>query len=229
LVNYTYSAFGQRTVTGDATQADAFGFTGREHDSETGLLYYRARYMDPGLGRFTSEDPIGFASADYNLGRYVGNSPLNGIDSSGLITKADYQAVKAAAVAAARKCAHAIGVKIVEKGVEIGIYMFLAEFKANTQIYVGHTLDEFENRKKAHNYRLAKKKAIEFVKLSFEPVLRVAKGTGKDKIKKLEEFFIRYVEKNLGAVDSTGKNEHILNKRHATRKDLKFGCDDFVK
>jgi hypothetical protein len=36
------------------------------------------------LQRFTSEDPIGFASGDYNLYGYVGNNPINFTDPLGL-------------------------------------------------------------------------------------------------------------------------------------------------
>ena len=43
-------------------------------DTATGLIYYRARWFDPRIGRFISEDPIGFAAGDTNLSRYVGNS-----------------------------------------------------------------------------------------------------------------------------------------------------------
>ncbi len=35
-------------------------YTGREYDAESGLYYYRARYYNPTIGRFLSEDPIGF-------------------------------------------------------------------------------------------------------------------------------------------------------------------------
>jgi len=35
-----------------------FGFTGRYHDGETGLIYFRARYMSTTLGRFTGRDPV---------------------------------------------------------------------------------------------------------------------------------------------------------------------------
>jgi RHS repeat-associated protein len=59
-------------------------YTGREPDAATGLIYYRARWFDPRLGRFISEDPIGFAAGDANLSRYVGNSTPNAVDPSGL-------------------------------------------------------------------------------------------------------------------------------------------------
>ncbi|MBC6419043.1 MAG: hypothetical protein GDA44_09775, partial [Prochloron sp. SP5CPC1] len=58
-----------------------YGFTGRELDPITGLVYYRARYYDG--ERFISEDPIGFGGGDGNLYRYVGNSPTNFTDPLG--------------------------------------------------------------------------------------------------------------------------------------------------
>lgn len=45
--------------------------------------YYRARYYDPGVQRFTSEDPLGFSGGDANLHSYVGNSPVNFVDPTG--------------------------------------------------------------------------------------------------------------------------------------------------
>src|SRR5437016_3358727 len=39
---------------------------------------------DPTTGRWTSEDPTGFAGGDANLYRYVGNNPTNATDPSGL-------------------------------------------------------------------------------------------------------------------------------------------------
>ena len=44
---------------------------------------YRARYYDPSTQRFLSQDPIGFASGDFNFYRYVGNSPLSNTDPFG--------------------------------------------------------------------------------------------------------------------------------------------------
>jgi len=79
---YDYGTFGDPLV-GSGLSLPQIGFTGREFDSETGLMYYRARYYDPVIGRFLSEDPIGFAGGDSNLSRYVLNSPYGYRDPSG--------------------------------------------------------------------------------------------------------------------------------------------------
>jgi RHS repeat-associated protein len=83
IVNHiSYDSFGK--VVSQTSNLDfRYGYTGREQDNETGLDYYRARYYDAALGRFISEDPIGFAAGDTNIYRYVGNSPTNAIDPSG--------------------------------------------------------------------------------------------------------------------------------------------------
>ena len=81
--HFVYDSFGNRT---EATSADfRFGYTGRELDAETGLYYYRARYYDAAVGRFISEDPIGFSAGDTNLYRYVFNNATNYTDPSGKI------------------------------------------------------------------------------------------------------------------------------------------------
>ena len=49
-----------------------------------GFNYMRARYYDPSVGRFVSEDPLGFGGGDVNLMSYVGNQPINRVDPSGL-------------------------------------------------------------------------------------------------------------------------------------------------
>lgn len=48
-----------------------------------GLYYYRARYYDPAVGRFISEDPIGFADGE-NFYLYAGNDPVGITDPFGL-------------------------------------------------------------------------------------------------------------------------------------------------
>lgn len=74
-----FDGWGQRIAGSGLTPR--FGFTGREPD-ETGLVYHRARYLDPSLGRFTQRDPIGL-NGGLHAYAYVGNSPQNAIDPSG--------------------------------------------------------------------------------------------------------------------------------------------------
>jgi RHS repeat-associated protein len=57
---------------------------GRERDAESGIYYYRARYYDPKIGRFISEDPIRF-DADINFYSYVRNQPTRLVDPFGLV------------------------------------------------------------------------------------------------------------------------------------------------
>ncbi len=85
LVNqYRYKPFGADDQGfPQGTVPNSFKFAGREFDTETGLYYMRARYYDPQLARFISEDPIGLAGG-INLYTYVNNNPVNGTDPSGL-------------------------------------------------------------------------------------------------------------------------------------------------
>ncbi len=78
-----YDSFGNITSQTNPAVNFRYGYTGQEFDKETGQYYYRARYYDAGIGRFLSEDPIGFDSGDANLYRYVGNRPLDHVDPFG--------------------------------------------------------------------------------------------------------------------------------------------------
>jgi RHS repeat-associated protein len=80
VVDYTYEPYGKASA--DAASTNAFQYTGRENDG-TGLNYYRARYYDPVLKRFISEDPIGLAGG-INLYAYVGGNPISFTDPLGL-------------------------------------------------------------------------------------------------------------------------------------------------
>ncbi|MBE9136916.1 hypothetical protein IQ254_06825 [Nodosilinea sp. LEGE 07088] len=83
LNRLVYDSFGRVTSETNPAFDFRFGYTGRERDEATGLMYYRARYYDPAVGRFLSEDPLGFGAGDANLYRYVFNSPTNYADPSG--------------------------------------------------------------------------------------------------------------------------------------------------
>lgn len=76
----SYEAFGE-TPNGSATR---YGFTGREKDELTGLMYYRARWHDPQQGRFILEDPIGFKSDETNFYVYGSNDPILSADPNGM-------------------------------------------------------------------------------------------------------------------------------------------------
>jgi RHS repeat-associated protein len=75
--SYTYDSFGNLT-TSTGTLTNFFQYTAREFDAETSLYYYRARYYDPTIGRFVSEDPSG-PSQGPDLDAYVYNSPTGSV------------------------------------------------------------------------------------------------------------------------------------------------------
>ncbi|CAN5599630.1 hypothetical protein BH10ACI1_BH10ACI1_00460 [soil metagenome] len=75
-----YDSFGNSTNN----LTTRYQYTGREFDNFTGLQFSRARFYDGNLGRFISEDPIGFSGGDVNLFGYVSNNPVSRIDPFGL-------------------------------------------------------------------------------------------------------------------------------------------------
>ena len=82
-----YDVYGAtRSNAGTATSKQGFvGSLGHVSD-DTGLVYMRARYMDPSIGRFVSEDPAGDGS---NWFVYVRSNPITGQDESGKIEGED--------------------------------------------------------------------------------------------------------------------------------------------
>ena len=72
-----FSAFGAPQVTGLGDPALSFG--GHQFDATTGLLYARARYYDPAIGRFLSQDP----EPSVNPYPYALDAPLEYIDPTG--------------------------------------------------------------------------------------------------------------------------------------------------
>jgi RHS repeat-associated protein len=79
---YVYEPWG--TIESElGTVASSQRFGAREYDAETGFYYVRARYYDPVLGRFLSEDPIGL-DGGINPYAYAANNPVNMTDPSGL-------------------------------------------------------------------------------------------------------------------------------------------------
>ncbi|MFZ5994261.1 MAG: RHS repeat-associated core domain-containing protein [Thermodesulfobacteriota bacterium] len=85
MVNkYAYDPFG-KVINQEEAIPQPFKFVGQYGvmTEPNGFYYMRARYYDPSVGRFVSEDPIGFEGGDVNLYAYVGNNPIVYIDPFG--------------------------------------------------------------------------------------------------------------------------------------------------
>lgn len=95
---YAYDEHG-KVLSQEEAISNPFKYVGQYGvmDEGNGLLYMRARFYDPEIGRFISKDPIGFAGGDLNLYAYVGNNPSNFIDPMGLSASLGGCLVKCAA------------------------------------------------------------------------------------------------------------------------------------
>jgi len=83
--NYAYDPFGVPLVSGEVY--NPYEFTGEAWDEEVGLLYLRARYYQPEVGRFITKDPWEGdprSPATLNLYVYARGNPVNLVDPRGL-------------------------------------------------------------------------------------------------------------------------------------------------
>jgi len=81
---YSYGPYG-RVLNELETINQPFKYVGQYgvmYEPGVEFYYMRARYYDPDIGRFISEDPIGFEGG-LNLYAYVGGNPVNAIDPIG--------------------------------------------------------------------------------------------------------------------------------------------------
>ncbi len=82
---YDYDIFGNPTLTIEEYE-NSIRYAGEFYDSQTGLYYLRARYYDPYIGRFISEDSYwgeDINPLSLNLYTYCTNDPIQHIDPSG--------------------------------------------------------------------------------------------------------------------------------------------------
>lgn len=91
-----YDSYGLPTfldAAGNTIAQSAVGndilFTGREYDAESGTYYYRARSMNPKVGRFMQKDPL-MCIYQCNLLEYAGSNPIIKVDKLGLYPKKTY-------------------------------------------------------------------------------------------------------------------------------------------
>lgn len=79
-----YDAFGN-TVVSEGTMPNAFGFSTKMQDTETGLYYYGYRFYDSVTGRWLSKDPIEEEGGG-NLYGFVRNDGVNAQDKLGMLS-----------------------------------------------------------------------------------------------------------------------------------------------
>ena len=87
--SYVYAPFGT-LLEQTGTVANPFQFVGKWDvtNDGNGLNFMRARYYEPELGRFISQDPIGI-NGGVNFYRYAYNSPVMLVDPLGFCTGAE--------------------------------------------------------------------------------------------------------------------------------------------
>ncbi|MBP1152572.1 RHS repeat-associated core domain-containing protein [Methylocaldum sp. RMAD-M] len=90
LNTYAYDPYGRLMATTETVQ-QPFQYAGQVGVMAEGqnLYYMRAQYYDAHIGRFISEDPIGF-DGGLNLYAYVGGNPIMAVDPSGLGAESFY-------------------------------------------------------------------------------------------------------------------------------------------
>ncbi|MEN6386929.1 MAG: RHS repeat-associated core domain-containing protein [Phycisphaerales bacterium] len=122
--SYTYDGFGN-SVSSVSSVANTYGFTGEQQYAEAdNLVFLRARYYSPNIGRFISRDPIlsPMQVGDYSISWalpdlisspqhlhpyvYAQNNPIKYVDPSGLHSenRACHYACAATAAAMAVGC-----------------------------------------------------------------------------------------------------------------------------
>src|SRR5438094_485943 len=97
--SYRYDPFGNTiSSSGTLASANVYRFSSKEIHANSGMYYYLYRFYDPNLQRWINRDPVGeggfetarrgwqsTAGGEPNLFLFVGNTPLNRIDSFGLL------------------------------------------------------------------------------------------------------------------------------------------------
>ena len=88
VASLLYDAWGNVRSSSGAWAAENYRFTGAELDRATGLYHMGARFYDPAIGRWLSEDPEEhgyFEPASLNFYAYVNSNPTNLVDPDGRI------------------------------------------------------------------------------------------------------------------------------------------------
>jgi RHS repeat-associated protein len=87
-----YQAYGEQI----GGQKAGIGYTGHLEDTDLGLTYMQQRYYDPEIGRFYSNDPVGFSADNlmtFNRYAYGNNNPYKFTDPDGREVKVQWHEV----------------------------------------------------------------------------------------------------------------------------------------
>jgi RHS repeat-associated protein len=83
---YGYDEYGNPLSSNSEEVFNRFAFTGQAWDAGVGLYNYKARYYNPAIGRFLTQDTHKsslWEPGTQNLYSYVGNNPVNLVDPTG--------------------------------------------------------------------------------------------------------------------------------------------------
>lgn len=83
LVIEHYHPYGKKLINPSGTDNNQW-YTGKQFDSFLSLSYHGARYYDPAIGRFISNDPLGYRDVySFNRYAYANNNPYKYTDPDG--------------------------------------------------------------------------------------------------------------------------------------------------
>jgi RHS repeat-associated protein len=86
--HFEYNAFG-KLIPEAKNDMPSFAYTGKLFDQTSDLQWNINRWYDSNIGKWISEDPIGFLGSNGNLFRYAGCNPISKLDLLGLISNGD--------------------------------------------------------------------------------------------------------------------------------------------
>ncbi|MEO8751072.1 MAG: RHS repeat-associated core domain-containing protein [Casimicrobiaceae bacterium] len=200
---FSYSPYGEtKDISGGATSlpvaTTVYQFAGERLNADTGLYYNRARWMDPGVGRFESADPLsGLEPQPITLQDYLyaNADPSNTLDPSGTTGIGDISVgtsgqsgMSAAANISIRKAFSKmgceLGMAIADQAIEYGIYILFD----GANFYVGQAKDIDARYQKHLNE--AKNDVRKAWKSGMQVVARFGTAGGKDALRIMEQYVI---------------------------------------
>lgn len=127
IKRYHYEPFGKALESG---QNNNPSYTGHLYDDDLDLHYMKARYYDPLIGRFYSNDPVGFSLLNpmsFNRYAYANNNPYSYVDLDGRAASTLYPWIPSFLPSSAGGGAVAAGSGVVAGGVLVsgvgGLYI----------------------------------------------------------------------------------------------------------